>query len=48
MKTYSRIYNGGRIISLINGADKTGNTHAKNETEWLSYTQKSIQNRSKP
>ena len=33
----SRIHNAGRIISSINGADKTGQTHVKNETGPLSY-----------
>ena len=37
MTKESRIHNGGRIVYSINGADKTGQTHAKNGTGPLSY-----------
>jgi len=29
MTEESRIYNGGKTVSLINGAEKTGQLHAK-------------------
>ena len=34
----ARIYNGAKIVSLINGAEKTGQLHVKNEIRTSFYT----------
>ena len=34
----AEIYNGKKIVSLINGVGDTGQIHAKNEAGPLSYT----------
>lgn len=42
MKEEARIYNGEKIVFLINSVRKTGKRHAKNIT-FLIHTQKQIQ-----
>ena len=33
-----KVYNGGKIVSSVNGGGKTGKLHAKNDTGPLFYT----------
>lgn len=38
MTKETRVYNGERTVTLINGVGKTGQSNAKNETGLLFYT----------
>ena len=38
MTKESRLYNGGKTVSSINGAGKTGQLHVKNEMRTFSNT----------